>query len=71
MPRPRVAAAIASISSRASTVLAGPPLRHRRASTGSAIGRSRNGRVTTTAATTKVLPRDSFWLPLATFSDPS
>jgi hypothetical protein len=66
-----VVAATTSISSRASTVFAGPPLRHSRVSTGSATGRSRNGRLTTTAATTKVLPRDSFWLPLATFNEPS
>ena len=60
-----------AISSRASRVLAGPPLCHSRAAAGSATGRPVNGRDTTTAAPTKQLPRVSFWLPAGTFSDPS
>src|ERR1044071_613156 len=48
MPR-RVVAATRSINWRASTVFEGPPWRDSRTSTGSAIGRSRNGNLTTTA----------------------
>ena len=70
-PRHAAAAAISSISSRARAVLGGKPRRHSRAATGSATGRRRNGSSAMTAAITNVLPRETFFPPLGTFSDPS
>ena len=57
------------MSRRASTVFDGPPLCHSRISTGNATGRSSNGSCTTTAATTKLLPREIFAVFGGAFTD--